>query len=472
MKKFSSHIKVCLILAAVLTLSSCATYYQMNYDFQRQFQSGNLEQSLKYLDAKKKAGKGKDRFLYFVDKATVCNMLGRTALSKEYFRQADIYAEDFQRNYGTELLALVTNPMVKPYKPEDFENVMLQYYQAKNYLLENNYDAALVEAKRLNEKLLAISDINKKRISYKRDAFGHLLIGLIYDANRDANNAFIAYRNAYNVYVEDYSKDYGVQPPEQLKKDILRTAAQTGLWDEVNFYEKKWNTKYVEDKERSNKGDVIVFWHNGLGPVKSEWSINFTILPGEAGMVTFVNEEWGMTFPFYVGSNDDRKRLIDLKIIRVAIPKFVERVNIFEKASLSVSGQNHLLELSQDINKIAVQNLKDRIWRELGVALLRVALKQAAETAARQSDKKGIEGVGFAIGIINAITEKADTRNWQTLPHDIYYTRISLPPGNHEFTLQTSGKGTTDNKKFVLNISRGRTVFHTAYSLDAAVQRY
>jgi hypothetical protein len=292
-------------------------------------------------------------------------------------------------------------------------------------------------------------------------------MGLIYDANRDANNAFIAYRNAYNIYVEDYSKDYGVQPPEQLKKDLLRTAAQTGLWDEVNFYEKQWNTKYDEDKQRSEKGDAVIFWHNGLGPVKSEWSINFTILPGEVGFVTFVNEEWGMNFPFYVGNQDDRKRLIDMKFIRVAMPKFVERMSVYQSGKIFTGGQAYPLELSQDINKIAIQNLKDRIWRELGVALLRVALKQAAEIVARQSDKKGVEGIGFALSVINAITEKADTRNWQTLPHDIHYTRISLPAGAHEFSLQTTGKRASDTKKFVLNIAKGKTVFHTAYSMDA-----
>jgi hypothetical protein len=439
----------------------------MNIDFQRNFESGHLEQALKHLDHNKRAAKGKDRFLYYADKATICNMLGKTNLSLEYFRQADMYIEDFQKNYGMELIALFTNPMVKPYKPEDFENVMIQYYQAKNYLTENNYSAALVEAKRLNEKLLMISDIHKKRITYKRDAFGHLLMGLIYDANHDANNAFIAYRNAYNIYTEDYSKNYGIQPPEQLKKDLLRTAAQTGLWDEVRYYEKQWNLKYIEDKQPNEKGDAIIFWHNGLGPVKSEWSINFTILPGEVGFVTFVNDEWGFNFPFYVGNPDDRKRLIDMKFIRVALPKFVERRNIYHTATINVEGQSYPLELTQDINKIAIQNLKDRIWRELSEALLRVALKQAIEIAPRQSKKKEVESIGFALSIINAITEKADTRNWQTLPHDIHYTRISLPAGAYEFSLQTKGNNSQNTKKFKLNIINRKTVFYTAYTLDA-----
>ena len=55
-------------------------------------------------------------------------------------------------------------------------------------------------------------------------------------------------------------------------------------------------------------------------------------------------------------------------------------------------------------------------------ALLRLALKQLSAAAL----KKENEGLGVALNLMNAITEQADTRNWQTLPYQISYTRISL----------------------------------------------
>jgi hypothetical protein len=461
MKEFQKIIKLFIALVIVVQFYSCATYYQANYDFQSKFQKGQFEQSLSFLDNKKKAGKGKDRLLYYFDKGVVCNILGKHQLSNEYFTQADLYIEDFQRNYGYEMLAIISNPMVKPYKAEDFENVMIQYYKAKNYLALGDYNAALVEAKRLNEKLNKISDIHKKKITYKQDAFGHLLMGLVYDANKDYNNAFIAYRNAYNVYKDDYSIDYGVNAPLQLKKDILRTAAKTGLWDEVDFFEKQWNIKYAEEK--SNGGEAVFFWQNGLVPVKAEWSINFTIMPGNAGYVTFVNKEWGVNLPFYVGNAEERNRLADLKIVRVAIPKFEERFSMYNKAFVSFEAKTTEFELAQDINKVAIQNLKDRMLRELGVALLRVALKQTAEIAARKNDK---DGLGMALSILNAVTEKADTRNWQTLPHAISYTRISLPEGRHEFTVNTTGKRGNISKNVFIDIKNNQTTFHTINSVE------
>lgn len=454
-------IKYFIALMVIAQFYSCATYYQMNSDFQSKFQKGQFEQSLNYLENKKKGGKGKDRLLFYFDKGVVCNILGKHQLSNEYFTQADLYIEDFQRNYGFEMLAIISNPMVKPYKAEDFENVMIQYYKAKNFMALGNYDAALVEARRLNEKLNQLSDIHKKKITYKQDAFAHLLMGLVYDANKDFNNAFIAYRNAYNVYKDSYSKDYGVDVPEQLKKDILRTAAKTGFWDEVDFFEKQWNIKYSEEKHTG--GEAVFFWQNGLGPVKSEWSLNFTILPGEVGYVTFVNDEWGINLPFYVGSADERKRLIDLKIVRVAIPKFNERFAMYNTARLNVVSNTAQFQLAQNINNIAIQSLKDRMLRELGVALLRMALKQAAETAARKSDK---DGLGFALSVFNAVTERADTRNWQTLPHSIYYSRINLPAGKHEFTVNTSGKRGNVSKNGFVEIRNNQTTFHTINSVE------
>jgi hypothetical protein len=136
---------------------------------------------------------------------------------------------------------------------------------------------------------------------------------------------------------------------------------------------------------------------------------------------------------------------------------------MYDKASISLLGKSGEFELAQDINKIAIQNLKDRMLRELGVALLRVALKQTAEIAARKNDK---DGLGMALSILNAVTEKADTRNWQTLPRDISYTRINLPQGKHEFTVNTRGKRGNISKNGFIEIKNNQTTFHTINSVE------
>ena len=90
-------------------------------------------------------------------------MLGNYEESNYYLNKADLYNEDYKSGYGNEALALISNPMVKPYKPEDFENVMVHYYKSLNYLMLKNYEEALVECRRVNIILQQLNDKYKKR---------------------------------------------------------------------------------------------------------------------------------------------------------------------------------------------------------------------------------------------------------------------------------------------------------------------
>lgn len=66
--------------------------------------------------------------------------------------------------------------------------------------------------------------------------------------------------------------------------------------------------------------------------------------------------------------------------------------------------------------------------REFSTSLLRVAAKQGLQYAASKQN----EWLGFAVGLANAMTEKADTRNWQTLPYSVSYVRIPLQSSENQ----------------------------------------
>jgi hypothetical protein len=104
------------------------------------------------------------------------------------------------------------------------------------------------------------------------------------------------------------------------------------------------------------------------------------------------------------------------------------------------------------------------MWLEFSKALIRVALKKATEYSARKED----ENLGALIGMVNAMTEKADTRNWQTLPHSILYTRVPLAEGTNStrFEMQLPN-GSADVRNFTYRAKRGQTLFHTFTSLES-----
>jgi hypothetical protein len=69
--------------------------------------------------------------------------------------------------------------------------------------------------------------------------------------------------------------------------------------------------------------------------------------------------------------------------------------------------------------------------------------------------------------LANAITEQADTRNWQLLPYSINYSRVSVPTGTINFTLKTSGSsGANETIPFHFNVRKGQTTIAIFQSLQ------
>jgi len=451
------------LLLAGLLLASCATFYQINYEFNQNFENGDLELAARVLEKNKKAGEGKARFLYFLNQGVVQSLLGNYSLSNDAFEQAYIFGEDYRVNYLATAASFLTNPNMADYQGEDHEHLLLLYYKALNFLKMGDYESALVECRRLNLRLSTLSDKHNSPNKYRQDAFVNNLMGIIYEASGDINNAFIAYRNAYDTYEGDYKKLFGMTAPDQLKKDLLRTASLNGFTDELRRYEENFGIKHEVSPVKG--GELIFFWNNGLGPVKAEWSINFSVIQGQGGLVTFANSDYGFNFPFYLESSEEDKKsgLASLEFFRVAFPKYVERPTFFSNATLLANGQSYPLEVAEDVNAIAFKCLQERMLTEFGKSLLRVALKKAAEYQVRSEN----QDLGAAIGIFNALTEKADTRNWQTIPHTIYYTRVSLPEGEQKVKLDLDSKyGSSQQEEFTFAVKKGQTLFHTFHSME------
>jgi hypothetical protein len=332
-----------------------------------------------------------------------------------------------------------------------------------------NTDDALVECRRLNIRLQQLSDRYKSKDKYEEDAFAHVLMGIIYEVDKDYNNAFIAYRNALRIYEEDYQSMFGVYAPDQLKEDLLRSAWLSGMKYEFEMYKDSLQMPTYVYKPMEG-GELIFFWHNGLSPVKSEWGVDF-VVSSQGGLVYFTNEQLGLSFPFNMDgySERDRNGLANLQIFRVAFPKYIERSPYYSRGTISVNDDIFSLQLLEDVNKIAFKCLQERMGLEFSKELVRVALKKAEEYELRKQDKM----LGSVLGMINAITEKADTRNWQTLPHSIYYCRVPLKEGENMLTFSLKSiDGKTVDHTYSYQVKKGQTLFHTFSSLECQFNNY
>jgi uncharacterized protein len=460
-----AQFRVSILLLLMLVVAGCATHYQRTQRFQQLVQAGEFEKAANWLGKDRRMQRPNNRLLFLLQSGWTNWMLGDHMQSIREFDEADLMIEDQHKRVVNEALALLINPTVRPYQPEDFEIVLVNYFKALNFLSTGNMESALVEVRRMNIRLNELNDRHRDRKNrYSDDAFAHVIMGMIFDAANDPNNAFIAYRNALNVYRDIYKEQFNVAVPRQLKKDILRAAHQSGLFAELRRFENEFEMRY--EPFHNDGGELVFIWHNGLGPVKAEWSINFAVVKGEGGFVNFVNEDMGITFPFYIGdrSENEKQGLADLSVVRVAFPKYLERQPLFSRASITFNDEVFELELAQDINEIAFKTLNDRMIREMANSLLRLAIRKGLEEAARRENKD----LGAAIGLLGAIAERADTRNWQTLPHSIHYVRIPLPEGNHQLTLNSYIGAQSVKQTIEVEIRNGRTTFYTYQNVATA----
>lgn len=453
-----------LFILVAITVSSCATYYRQHYDFNAEFEKGDLEKALETLQKKENLAHSKSQFIYFVNNGLLLSVLGKYEESNEFFEKAFLFGEDYRINYINEAASYLTNPNLVMYRGEDHEHLMLLYFKALNFLKMNKAEQALVECRRLNIRLNQLSDKYSSEKKYQRDAFIHTLMGIIYQSTKDYNNAFIAYRNAVEIYENEYAGMFGLYVPEQLKKDLLSTAWWTGFAEEFDTFKIKFNMP--DFKPVHPEAELIFFWHNGLAPVKSEWNINFLLDHKSDNLIVFTNDQLGLSFPFRVDEKEKKEKsdLGQLEVLRVAFPRYIERDMYFRVASLKSEGDSYDLELAEDISKIAFHSLRERMMLEFSKGLLRAAMKKAAEHSLKKEDER----LGALIGVVNAMTEKADTRNWQTLPHSIFYTRVPLKEGSNQVTFTIEAGEDKVDYNFTYKADKYQTLFHTFSSLETS----
>ncbi|HEY1113971.1 MAG TPA: hypothetical protein VGE66_10430 [Chitinophagaceae bacterium] len=434
---------------------SCATYNEQAAPYYHSMLEGKYEKASNQLDRTRLLKRDRNRLLYLLEKGKMEHLIGHYEHSNNYLNEADLLMENGRTTVRDVAVGNLVNPMMKTYQGEDFEKYMVHYYKALNYLQLGLPEEAIVEARRITLRSYAQDDQIRSSHKYVSDAFSHMLQGLVYERGGDINNAFIAYRNAVDLYLERKGSYYGVALPEQLKKDLLRTAWQMGFTGEVEKYERLLETKYVREESPAG-GELVVFWENGLAPVKTEQNLLFSLHDRGEGNLVFVDRGGFYNIPFdpdrhYRGERDV---LNHLSALRVVIPRYETILPHFSGAMLSCNGAVYALEPAQNVNNLAIANLQERMLKELAQTLTRLAIKRLTEEIVEpdHDDKKGKDNKkkkdddwqqALALGLkaFNIATEKADTRNWQSLPHTIYYTRIPLQPGENKLSIELSGGG-------------------------------
>ena len=469
----------------------CSSYNKSMTNYYADIKAHNYDKALHSLEKNKLIKKDRNALLYNMEMGKLYFLKNDAAKSNLYLNCADDIAESLNKSLKDVALGNLLNPMQQAYRGEDFEQFMLHYYKSVNYAALGQTEEAVVESRRITLAANAQNDkFTNKENRYSKDAFALNLQGMIYEMAGDINNAFIAYRNAADVYLKADNNYYGVKMPHQLQVDLLRTATAMGFTGEGLRYEKLFNAGYVE--ESTAKNELILFIEEGAAPVKEEK--NFLLTAGANGINSFnyidadgLNANLNFNASAY-GINEEK--LSSLRAFRLALPTY--RLQYQQPANLTVNanGATYTPQLAQNLNSIAVNVLKERFVTEMANALARQLTKKLVEkgteavaksmvkkkehtsgdssVAAKEQQKKENEQraaragelAGFVMNVFNTVTEKADTRNWQSLPAFVSYVRIPLQEGENTITvnyngspitLQVKGNGGLQMKSVVVN---------------------
>lgn len=431
------HIICMLVLVSGIT--GCATYYDKTRSTERAIVSRNYDEAESDIRKNKFLSKKRNELLYYLELGRIQNLKGEYEESNKNLNKADHMMEEY-RNLFEMAVGVTVNPSLQPYKPESHEQILVHYYKALNYMQLGNTEEAIVEARRIDLTQSKNDRVAKgKWKKYGKDPFGLMLMGMIYEADRDYNNAFIAYRNAKKAYQEDETGLYKHNMPASLESDLVRTASFAGMHYDSDI-----------EIEKMPHGEAIIFWENGMAPIKEEKNMFFS-LNKENGGFFFVSDNLNIPIDYDFEANDPDFKPEDIGMIRLAWAYYIQRPYRAGSAYVSHNGKRKNLQLIEDVSALAFRIERDNYFKELGKNLLRLAIKKISELSVSEAN----EYAGLAMGIANAATEKADTRNWQSLPGQIHYTRVPLEKGTNNIEI------TCDNgETFQFEVEgTGKTVF-------------
>lgn len=372
-----------LSLVALSLVVGCATYQDRVQEARTQLENGELQKALDSLKTKANQ-KGDDQLVYVLDYATALQFAGQIDESNKYFLFASELADEKDYNSATRVAgSMLFNEEMVQYKGDSFEKTFIHVFLALNFLMQRNFDSAMVEVRRMNEKYNKYRLDGKK--SFEQNPFSRYLAGLIYESTGQMDDAFIAYNETFKLAPDWY----------RLPDDLLRTAILSGRENEV----KKLKSTYpdreviVDRSKRRSHGFLRVIYLQGWGPRKKP---------------------------------DPYEPLV---------PTLVPVQNQTQKAQLIVNGSPlKSTDIVYNTSDAAIQTLMaDRP----SLIARRVAARIAREAVARELSRKDeTAAAGLLSFIVMQASERADLRQWSFLPATIQIAEAQLPVGEYEVFLQ------------------------------------
>lgn len=403
---------VYLVLGLAVFCSACtAPSLRYKDEISRMSARGDFKTAADVIEQKRtKVYAKQDRALAYLDEAVLLHDAGETAKSDELFAQAQDRLEELYTKSVTKAAGrLVVNDLTSPYSVAPYERAMTYFYRAMNFLDQDNLVDAAVEARRA---VMFLDNLRgSKQKGYNDDPFVQYFASLVFESVGQIDDARISRTNALEGYLRLRDKLH-VQTPE-----------------------------FSVPANYKELGEVIIFHYNGLLPLKRNTTVQFAWDRIYAILSTARETRSGELSPEV--ANALRAGFMG-NAVTLSYPTLVEQpYTIVSSFVQTKDGQRYNMQKMADLAAAAQADLEERLPGIWFRAASRAVAKQVAANAARQAVKSSGNDntqmwgdlAGLFVTVVGSTVEKADTRQWFTLPAQIFMTRLFLPPGEQDISL-------------------------------------
>jgi len=121
--------------------------------------SRDYEQGLSLVEeAKGKGYRDKDSVVFYLDAGMISHYGGNYKKSSDYLQKAEKAIERaFTKSISLEAATFLVNDTMREYPGEDYEDLYLNVFNALNYYHRGNVDGAMVEVRRMDNKIRYLS---------------------------------------------------------------------------------------------------------------------------------------------------------------------------------------------------------------------------------------------------------------------------------------------------------------------------
>lgn len=384
-----------------LLVVSCATTNPYTH-IDDAVHQGEYEDGLEAMEGQKKSiYRDKDAILYYLDKGMLTHYAGRYEESAEALQEGERAIEEaYTKSVTMEIASYLVNDRVREYDGEDYEDIYINAFNALNYHYLRKPEDALVEIRRMNNKLQFLaskygvisSNLQKQALEssveipydpesaetrFNNSALARYLgllfyrgIGQYDDARIDRDQLKLAFANAPAVY--------SYPPPKSLEGEL---------------------------DIPPGKGRLNIVAFSGLSPVKVEERIR----------IPLPNQRW----------------------IKIALPVLEYRPSLVRRIEVTVNGKDaYDLELLEDIEAVARETFKEKAGLIYLKSVVRAVTKGVTSSVLSGASEEVGGDAGLALWLISLGTqaiaeasEQADLRISRYFPAKAWVGGVNLDPG-------------------------------------------